>query len=288
MCLFLCRDLLLPLLPTCSYLLHLVFVDYRVHGCDVSSNGAGIGQTSNRSTIQPPNWHNETMTYLLWACGNSAGAGSLLQRNIGHHNLWSEEQRRLQSQNLWTVEQASHRGLHHFRQDDRQRLLWMLLVHRVNIVEQGKQGQAVPRIDDLQWGPLMCRQTFLPLGPLGSQSLGLLPLDSHVDSGHLRCNRTRIGHSLFRSEIQPGDWDNEPVVDILWMKRNRSGTLTLNMLVMVTDSCKQQHQQRDQQHHDPGSLQKLRRGHNQCDQARGYSPNSIDQQTAQPAALGSA
>src|ERR1700726_2796750 len=117
MCIFLFRNLLLPLMPTRSYLLHLLFIDYRVHGCDVSGDGARIGQASNRSTIQSPNWHNETMTYLLWTCGNSAGAGSLLQRNIRHHNLWPEEQRRLQSQNFWTIEQASPRGLNHFRQD---------------------------------------------------------------------------------------------------------------------------------------------------------------------------
>src|SRR5437016_13635570 len=117
----------------------------------------------------------------------------------------------------------------------------MLLMHCVDIVEQRKQGQTMPRIDDLQRGQLMCRQTFLPLGPLGLQGSGLLPLDRHVDRGHLRCNRTCIGYSLFRSEIQPGDGDNEPVMDVPWIERKWSGTLTLHMLVMAADTCKQQH-----------------------------------------------
>ena len=73
-----------------------------------------------------------------------------------------------------------------------------------------------------------------------------------MDSGHLRCNRTRIGHSLFRSEIQFSNRHNESVMYILWMQRNRSDTLTFNVLVMVADPCKQQHYYRDQHHHDPG------------------------------------
>src|SRR5205807_3570128 len=120
-------------------------IDHRVHGCDVSGDGAGISKTRDRSTIQPRNRQNETVMYLLWMCGNSASAASLLQRNIGHDNIWSEEQRRLQSQNFWTIKQASHRGLNHFRQDDRQRLIRVLLVRSVNIVEQWKEGQALPR-----------------------------------------------------------------------------------------------------------------------------------------------
>lgn len=59
-------------------------------------------------------------------------------------------------------------------------------MHSVDIVEQWKEGQATPRIDDVQWGQLICWQTFLPLVPGGSQSIGLLPIDNHVDSGYLR------------------------------------------------------------------------------------------------------
>src|SRR5437588_11181202 len=149
MCLFLCRDLLSPLLPANLNLIDLLFINHSVHGCYVSGDGAGISKTRDRSAIQPRNRHNETVMYLLWTCVNSASAGSLLHRNIGHDNIWSEEQRRLQSQNVWTIEQASKRAFNHFRQDDRQRLLRMLLVRSVNIVQQGKEGQALPRIDNV-------------------------------------------------------------------------------------------------------------------------------------------
>src|SRR5438874_11630836 len=75
---------------------------------------------------------------------------------------------------------------------------------------------------------------------------------------------------------------------VLWMQRKSSDTLTLNILVMVADSCKQQHKHWDQHHDDPGSFQKLRRGHDQGDQSRGYRSHSNDQQTAQPVAVGCA
>src|SRR6266516_7458569 len=94
-----------------------------------------------------------------------------------------------------------------------------------------------------------------------------------------------IGHSLFRSAIQFSNGDNEPVSDVLWVERKSSDTLTLNVLIMVTDPRKQQYQHWDQHYDDPGSIKKLHRGHHQGNQARGYSPHSIDQQTAQPAAL---
>src|SRR3989442_8463441 len=112
--LFLWGDLLLPLLPAGPYLLDLLFIGHHMHRYDVTGDGAGIGQTRESRTIQSCKRHNETMTDHLWTGGNSASAGSLLQWNIGHHNIWSEEQCRLQSQNLWTIEQASHRGFHHF------------------------------------------------------------------------------------------------------------------------------------------------------------------------------
>src|SRR3989454_10391025 len=102
--LFLCCDLVLPLLPACPYLLDLLVVDYHMHRCDVTGDGASIGQTRESSTIQPCKRHNETMVHLLWTGGKRAHAGLLLQRHVGHHNIWSEEQRRLQSKNFWTGE----------------------------------------------------------------------------------------------------------------------------------------------------------------------------------------
>src|SRR6266849_8046447 len=132
----------------------------------------------------------------------------------------------------------------------------------------------------------MGRETVLPLVPGSSQSIGLLPLASHMDCGYVRRNRTRIGQSLLRSEIQFSNGDNEPVTYVPWMDRKSSDTLTLNVPVMVADPCKQQHQHWDQHHDDPGPIQKLHRGHDQCDQTRSYSSHSIDQQTAYPAALG--
>src|SRR5438105_897492 len=98
---FLCCDLVLPLLPVCSYLLFLLLMDHHVHRYDVTGDGAGIGQTCESRTIQPCKRHNETMTYLLCTCRKSVGAG-LLQWNIGYHNIRSEEQRRLQAKNFWT------------------------------------------------------------------------------------------------------------------------------------------------------------------------------------------
>src|SRR5215469_5517801 len=154
--LFICRDLLLPLLPACPHLLDLFFIHHHMYCRDVSGDGAGVGQTREGGSIQSRNRHNETMMYLLWTGGNSASAGSLLHRNISHHNIWSEEQRCLQSKNFWTGEHAFERGLNHFRQDDRQCLLRMLLMGCINIVEQWKQGQAMPRIYDVQCALLMC------------------------------------------------------------------------------------------------------------------------------------
>src|SRR5690349_23924146 len=107
--LFICCDLVSPLLPPCPYLLYLLALGHHMHRDDVTGDGAGIGQTRDRSTIQSRKRHNEPMTYLLWTCRNSARADSLMQWNIGHHNIWSQEQRRLQAKNLWTKEQASHR-----------------------------------------------------------------------------------------------------------------------------------------------------------------------------------
>ena len=130
----------------------------------------------------------------------------------------------------------------------------MLLMHRVNIVKQGKQGQTMPRIDDVKCGHLIRRQTCLPLVPDGSQHIGLLPIDSHVDSGYPRCNRMGIGHGLFRCVIQCSNRDNEPVMDVLWMERKRGDTFTLNELVMAANSRKQQHQHWDQHHDDPGPI----------------------------------
>src|SRR6266704_2796424 len=106
--LFLCWDLLLPLLPACPYLLYQLVIDHHMHRYDVTGDGAGIGQTRESGTIQPRKRHNEPMTDLLWTGGNSASADLLIQRNIGHNNLWSEEQRRLQAKNFWTIDQASH------------------------------------------------------------------------------------------------------------------------------------------------------------------------------------
>src|SRR6266536_3156224 len=172
--LFLCCDLLLPLLPACPYLLDLLVVDHHMHRCDVTGDGASIGQTRESSAIQPSKWHNEPMMNLLRTGGKRAHAGLLQHWYIGHHNILSEEQRRFQSKNFWTIEQASQRGLHHFRQDNCQSLLRILLMHRVNIVKQWKElapcrwgclrcsmrqvkiveqwigGLAIPRIDDVQ------------------------------------------------------------------------------------------------------------------------------------------
>src|SRR3989442_220409 len=88
--LFLYGDLLLPLLPACPYLLDLLFIGHHMHRYDVTRDGAGIGQTRQSRTIEPCKRHNETMTDHLWTGGNRARADSLLQRNIGHHNLCSE------------------------------------------------------------------------------------------------------------------------------------------------------------------------------------------------------
>src|SRR5215469_7183498 len=105
--LFICRDLLLPLLPACPHLLDLVFVYHHMHCRNMSGDRAGVGQTRESGPIQSRNRHNETMMYLLWTGGNSAIAGSLLQRNIRHRNIWSEEQRGLQAKNFWTGEHVS-------------------------------------------------------------------------------------------------------------------------------------------------------------------------------------
>ena len=131
----------------------------------------------------------------------------------------------------------------------------------------------------------MCRETFLPLVPGGLQGIGLLPLGSYVDSGYLRCNRMGIGHSQFGRLIQCSYGDNEPVMDVLWIERKRSDTLTLNVLVMVTDPRKQQHQQRDEYHDDPGTLKKLRRSDHQGNQQRCQRTQPIDDHTALPSFL---
>src|SRR5207247_8975828 len=51
--LFLCCDLVLPLLPACPYLLDLLVVDYHMHCCYVTGDGACRRQTREGSTIQP-------------------------------------------------------------------------------------------------------------------------------------------------------------------------------------------------------------------------------------------
>src|SRR5215472_2124172 len=102
--LFFCRELVLPLLPACPNLLDLFVIDHHMHCYDVTGDRTCIGQTRQSSTIQPCKRHNEPVLHLLWMYGKSTSAGSLLQRNIGHHDTWSEEQRRLQAKNLWTVE----------------------------------------------------------------------------------------------------------------------------------------------------------------------------------------
>src|SRR6266487_1291019 len=76
--LFLCCDLVLPLLPVCTYLLYLLLIGHYMHRYDVTRDGASIGQTRDRRTIQPRHRHNETVTYLLWTSGNSSSAGYLM------------------------------------------------------------------------------------------------------------------------------------------------------------------------------------------------------------------
>src|SRR2546428_9259624 len=131
--------MLLQILPLGTHHLYLIRINGHMCSDHMRRGRTSIGQTCHSSTVQLRNRHNETMMYLLWMCGNIASAGSLLQRNIGHNNILSEEQRRFQSKNFWTIEQASQRGLNHFRQDNRQSLLRILLMHRVKIVEQCKE-----------------------------------------------------------------------------------------------------------------------------------------------------
>src|SRR5438067_712768 len=179
-------ELVLPVIPACPYLLYLFFIEHDMHRCDVTGDGAGIGQTRDSRTIQPSKRHNEAMMNFLWMGGKSTSADSLMERNIDHHNPWSEEQCRLQAKNFWTIEHASQRRLDLFRQNDCQRFFRVLLMDSVKGIKQGKKGQAIPRINDLQWAPLLCRELCLPLVPGGSQSLGLPPIDSHVNRGYLR------------------------------------------------------------------------------------------------------
>src|SRR5579863_5098532 len=105
--LFLCCNLVLPLLPIYSYLFYLLVVNYHVHGYDVTRDGASIGQTRESSTVHSCKRYNEAMLDLLWMDRKSACTVLLLQWHIDHHNIWSHEQRCLQSKNFWTVQQAS-------------------------------------------------------------------------------------------------------------------------------------------------------------------------------------
>src|SRR5579864_5128509 len=73
--LFLCLELVLPLLPACPYLLDLFVIEHHMHRDDVTGDGAGIGQTGESRTIQPTKRHNEAMTDLLWTGGKRTSAG---------------------------------------------------------------------------------------------------------------------------------------------------------------------------------------------------------------------
>ena len=69
------------------------------------------------------------------------------------------------------------------------------------------------------------------------------------------------------------------------MKRNNSGTLTFNKLVVVADTYKQQHQKWDEPHDNPGALKELCRGDHQGNHKRCQRTQAIDDHAALPSFL---
>src|SRR5215831_8631936 len=95
--------------------------------------------------------------------------------NIQDHDAWTEEQRCLQAQCYLIVQHVFPPvGHHKFRHDDRQDILRMTLLYRVNIGQDRAQKRPIGRLNDDQMGLFFCRELVLPLLPACPNLLDLL------------------------------------------------------------------------------------------------------------------
>src|SRR5207244_7181443 len=87
---------------------------------------------------------------------------------------------------LMTGVQTCALPIYKFRQDHRQGILGMTLMHRVNVGEYRAQQGAVRRLNDEQMGLFLCCDLVLPLLPACPYLLDLLVVDYHMRSEERR------------------------------------------------------------------------------------------------------
>src|SRR5260370_4342334 len=137
-------------------------------------------------------------------------------------------------------------------------------------------------------GLLLLIQLFLPAFPGFTYLICVVHIDSNMHRRYMFCDRASISEALYRSAVKSGDRYNQAVMDIFWMHRNVGDPLTLNPAVVMIDTKEHQHEQWDQQHHNPRPLEEFRRGDHQADEERRQCPQAIYQHTANPSLVCSA
>ncbi len=173
-------------------------------------------------------------------------------------------------QNDGVMQQAFEEGAFgELRQHDRQRLVRVLLLRRIDVVKQRTHEGAALRLDDLKGCEFVFRERALLFLPGGTQSIGLLPVKRHMHRSHSWGDRAGIGQAAFRCEVHVLHRHDETVVNVFRANGDLCGTLALDMQVVPVDGEEHQHQQGNEDDDDPGSRQEFRGGNHQRHQQRG-------------------
>lgn len=95
------------------------------------------------------------------------------------------------------------------RKDHRQRQFRVLAMQGFDVVDEGDDGRAVGRDDDLQG------QVIAPPGPVPPEALGFLFGDADVDGEDRLEGRGRVGQGPHAREIECGDRHDREEIDLL-------------------------------------------------------------------------
>src|SRR6266516_3860813 len=122
----------------------------------------------------------------------------------------------------------------------------------------------------------------LPTFPHFTHLICIFYIDSYMYRSHMLRDRTSISQTLYRGSIQPRNWHDHAVVNILWMNWNVTNLFALEPLIVMANSQKHQHKQRDQNNNYPGSFQKFCCGDDQCNDQCGKCSQAVDDHTTPP------
>ncbi len=204
---------------------------------------------------------------------------------VGHardHDARTEEQRHAQEHRRLRVQQVVPGAVRHeLRHHDRQDLVALALRRDLlDVVEQRLEQQAVRRIEHDQ------AHAVAPALPLLSDVGRAFRVVRDVDRGHVVRERARVAQGGQRAAVHAAHRDQDPVaVDPRRRPVVVERQARAQVAVVPVDREEPQHEQRDQQHDDPGTARELGHGEHHDDDGGTRRSDAVEQHLVHPAAL---